>query len=48
MESLRDNFKYVLIVLTQQYDKLVFGEYLLSLRTSAHTGVAIPRSHGTR
>ena len=29
-------------------DKLVFVEYLLSLRASAHTGVAIPRPHGTR
>ena len=24
-------------------DKLVFGEYTLSLRASAHAGVAIPR-----
>ena len=28
--------------------ELVFVEYLLSLRASAHTGVAIPRMNGTR
>ena len=28
--------------------KLVFVEYLLSLRASAHTGVAIPRLKGNR
>ena len=33
----------MLIGLSQQTDKLVFVEYLLSLRASAHTGVAIPR-----
>ena len=27
-------------------EKLVFVEYLLSLRASAHTGVAIPRLEG--
>ena len=36
----------VLVGLTQQYDKLVFVEYLLSLRARAHTGVAIPRLEG--
>ena len=41
----------VLIGLTQQFDKLVFenaSQKMLSLRTSAHTGVAIPRLKGTR
>ena len=38
----------VLIGLTQQFDKLVFVEYLLSLRASARTGVAIPPLRGTR
>ena len=32
----------------KQRDQLVFVEYTLSLRTSAHTGVAIPRLKGTR
>ena len=36
----------MLIGLTQQYDKLLFEEYKLSLRASAHTGVAIPRLEG--
>ena len=36
------------IDLPQQTDKMVFVEYLLSLRTSAHTGVAIPPLRGTR
>ena len=36
----------MLIVRTQQCDKLVFVEYMLSLRASAHTGVAIPRLEG--
>ena len=31
---------------TQRSDKLVFVKYMLSLRTSAHTGVAIPRIEG--
>ena len=39
-------FCYVLNGLTQQFDKLVFVEYLLSLRTSPQTGVAIPRLVG--
>ena len=34
------------IGLTQQIGKLVFVEYLLSLRASAHTGVAIPQIEG--
>ncbi len=38
----------VLIGSTQLPDKLVFVEYMLSLRASAHTGVAIPRLKGTR
>ena len=36
----------MLIGFTQQYDKLVFERSLLSLRASAHTGVAIPRIEG--
>ena len=36
----------MLIGLTQLPVKLVFVEYLLSLRASAHTGVAIPRLEG--
>ena len=36
----------MLIGFTQQYDKLVFELSLLSLRASAHTGVAIPRIEG--
>ncbi len=36
------------IDLPQQTDKMVFVEYLLSLRASAHTGVAIPPLRGTR
>ena len=32
----------------KQRNKLVFVKYMLSLRTSAHTGVAIPRLNGTR
>ena len=31
---------------SQLTDKLVFFEYLLSLRASAHTGVAIPQLEG--
>ena len=42
------NIYYVHIGFTQLFGKLVFGEYLLSLRASAHTGVAIPRLEGTR
>ena len=34
------------IVPRKRTDKLVFVEYLLSLRASAHTGVAIPRLEG--
>ena len=34
---------YLLVGFGQQADKLVFVEYMLSLRASAHTGVAIPR-----
>ena len=37
---------YVLIGFAQPFDKLEFVEYLLSLRASAHTGVAIPRLVG--
>ena len=37
---------YVLIGFAQPFDKLEFVEYLLSLRASAHTGVAIPRLEG--
>ena len=36
----------MLIGFTQLFDKLVFVRSLLSLRTSAHTGVAIPRLVG--
>ncbi len=32
----------------RQFDKLVFVEYMLSLRASSQTGVAIPRMNGTR
>ena len=32
----------------RKLNKLVFVEYLLSLRASAHTGVAIPPLRGTR
>ena len=32
--------------LPHQRSKLVFVEYMLSLRASAHTGVAIPRLEG--
>ena len=39
-------FPKLLIGLTQHIGKLVFVEYLLSLRASAHTGVAIPRLDG--
>ena len=39
-------FQIMLIGLSQLTDKLVFVEYLLSLRASAHTGVAIPRLEG--
>ena len=37
-----------LIRFSQLPYELVFVEFLLSLRTSAHTGVAIPRLKGTR
>ena len=36
----------MLIGFSQLTDKLVFVEYLLSLRASAHTGVAIPQLEG--
>ena len=32
----------------QQVGKLLFVEFLLSLRASVHTGVAIPRLKGIR
>ena len=32
----------------KQSDKLVFGEYMLSLRASSQTGVAIPPMNGTK
>ena len=38
----------MLIGLTQLPDKLLFVKYSLSLRASAHTGVAIPPMNGTR
>ena len=38
----------MLIGLNQLPDKLLFVKYSLSLRASAHTGVAIPRLKGIR
>ena len=38
----------MLIGLNQLPDKLLFVKYSLSLRASAHTGVAIPPMNGTR
>ena len=39
---------FALIGLMQQTGKSVFVKYMLSLRTSPQTGVAIPRLKGTR